>query len=287
MGLRSVPRPDRTPPPWRAVPDTLHRGQAPRTVAPMLNAGPAKKLIVTVNESDRWQGRSVYNELLELFQKKGLAGATVSRAMAGFTGRGAIRTINLVDLASGMPVRIEVVDSAEDIDRVLPDVYDIVDRGLVEVQDTQVVKISSGSKSLAPPTSAHKLEKSTGQAKMLNIHVGADDTWEGEPLHEAIVKRARQLGIAGATVYRGVLGYGPHGPLHRHRVFALSQDEPVMVTVIDAEEKVSRLLAAIDSMVSRSCLIAVSDVTVIRYEHPEAGASDLDASVPKPGTPHD
>ena len=241
----------------------------------MLNPGPAKKLIVTVNESDLWQGRSVHNELLQLFQRKGLAGATVSRAIAGFTGPGAIRTINLVDLASGLPVRIEVVDSAEAIDRVLPDVYDIVDRGLVEVQETQVVKISAGSRNRPPEAQMPKLEKSTGRAKMLNIHVGADDTWEGEPLFEALVKRARQLEIAGATVYRGVLGYGPHGSLHRHRTFALSQDEPVMVAVIDTEEKVNKLLAAIDSMVSRSCLIAVSDVSVIRYEQAD------------PGTPHD
>src|SRR5262249_48517877 len=106
----------------------------------MLNPGPAKKLVVTVNESDRRHGQAVYNVLLNLFRKKGLAGATVTRAIAGFTGRGAIQTISMVDLSMSLPVRIEVVDTEEAINSVLPDVYDIVERGLVEIQETQVVK---------------------------------------------------------------------------------------------------------------------------------------------------
>src|SRR3970040_178573 len=114
----------------------------------MLKPGPARKLIVTVKEADRGHGKSVYTALLELFRHKGLAGATVSRAMAGFTGRGAIQTINILDLSAALPVRIEVVDAPETIERVLPDVYDIVERGLVEVQETQVVKFGAGPESL-------------------------------------------------------------------------------------------------------------------------------------------
>ena len=111
----------------------------------MLKPGPARKLVVTVNESDRRHGKSVHNALLDLFRHRGLAGATVTRALAGFTGRGAIRTVNVLDLSADLPVRIEVVDTPETIERVLPDVYDIVERGLVEVQDTQVVKFASGA----------------------------------------------------------------------------------------------------------------------------------------------
>lgn len=105
----------------------------------MLHPGPARKLIVTVNESDRHGGHSVYNALLELFRHEHLAGATVFRAMAGFTGRGSIRTLDLLDLASSLPVRIEVVDEPAAIERVLPKVREIVRHGLVEVVDTQVV----------------------------------------------------------------------------------------------------------------------------------------------------
>ena len=98
----------------------------------MLESGPAKKLVITVNEADRWHGRSVTNALLELFRNRGLAGATVTRAIAGFTGHGAIRTVNLMDGAMPLPVRVEVVDTQEAVERVLPDVFDIVERHQVE-----------------------------------------------------------------------------------------------------------------------------------------------------------
>jgi len=234
----------------------------------MLEPGPARRLIVTVNESDRWHGRAVYNALLELFRHKGLAGATVSRGVAGFTGRGAIQTVDILDLSASLPVRIEVVDKAEAIDRVLPDVYDMVERGLVEIQETQVVKFATGEAPRPPEPKREELMRLVGKAKMLRIHIGADDKWEGAPLHEAIVKRARQLDIAGATVYRGVMGYGAHKRLHKHKPFALSQDDPMMVAVVDTEEKVDKLLAAVDGMVTGGCLIAISDVTVVKYvEH--------------------
>ena len=236
----------------------------------MLKPGPARKLIVTVHEADRWHGRSVYNALLELFQSRRLAGATVSRGIAGFTGEGTIRSVNVLDLSASLPVRIEVVDTPEAIDRVLPDVYAIVERGLVEIQETEVVKFSPGTDAAPPPPRREELMRLVGRAKMLRIHIGADDRWEGEPLYEAIVKRARQLDLAGATVYRGVLGYGAQKRLHKHKTFALSHDDPVLVSVIDSEEKIDKLLAAIDGMVTGGCLIAISDVTVVKYEHARA-----------------
>ncbi len=234
----------------------------------MLERGPAKRLIVTVNEAARWHGRSLYNALLELFQHKGLAGATVSRGIAGFTGHGAIHTINVVDLSSDLPVRIEIVDSAEAIDRVLADVYDMVEKGLVEVQDTTVIKFATGEKPAAPAAKKGDLMRLIGKAKMLRVHIGEDDKWEGEPLYEAIVKRAAQLDIAGATVYRGILGYGAHRRIHRHKTMTLSSDDPIMIAMVDEEEKINRMTAALDTMVSGGCMIAISDVTVVRYvEH--------------------
>jgi PII-like signaling protein len=244
----------------------------------VLTPGPARKLVVTVNEADRWHGRSVWSALLELFRHKGLSGATVSRGIAGFTGRGGVQNVNIVDLSASLPVRIEVVDTPAAIDRVLPDVYDMVERGLVEVQTTEVVKYSAGPHEAAAEAKREEPMRLVGKAKMLRIHIGADDKWEGEPLHEAIVKRARQLDIAGATVYRGVLGYGAHKRLHKHKPFALSQDDPLLVTVIDSEDKVDKLLAAVDGMVSGGCLIAISDVTVVRYQ-------DHGLSRGEPGSP--
>ncbi|HEV2719236.1 MAG TPA: DUF190 domain-containing protein [Thermoanaerobaculia bacterium] len=225
--------------------------------------GPAKRMTIFINESARWHGRAAYQALLDLFQHRGLAGATVTRGIAGYTGRGAVSSIDHVEFASALPVRIEVTDAADKIERVLADVYDIVDKGLVEVQDTMVVKYATEQEGGEPAAVQMRL---IGKAKSLQIHIGEDDTWEGAPLHEAIVTRARQLDIAGATVYRGILGYGAHKRIHKHKTLALSHDDPIMISVVDAEEKINKLLAALETMIRGGCMIAVSDVTVVKYE---------------------
>jgi PII-like signaling protein len=248
----------------------------------MLERGPAKRLIITVNEASRWHGRSLYNALLELFQHKGLAGATVSRGIAGFTGHGAIHTINIVDLSSELPVRIEIVDSAEAIDRVLPDVYDMVDKGLVEIQDTTVIKFATGERPPVPSAKKGELMRLIGKAKMLRVHIGEDDKWEGEPLYEAIVKRAAQLDIAGATVYRGILGYGAHRRIHRHKTMTFSSDDPIMIAMIDDEDKINKMTAALETMVSGGCLIAISDVTVVKYIEHADESKGASVEAPRP-----
>jgi len=103
------------------------------------------------------------------------------------------------------------------------------------------------------------------KAKMLRIHFGEDDKWQNKPLYEAIVIKCRELDIAGATVFRGIEGYGASTLIHkRHLLF--SSDRPIMVTVIDTEEKISKLIPALDEMVDEG-LIAMSEVEVIRYVH--------------------
>jgi len=108
--------------------------------------------------------------------------------------------------------------------------------------------------------------KLVGKAKMVRVHIGEDDEWRGTPLHEAIVARCREMDIAGATVYRGILGYGANSRIHRRKVFALSEDLPLMIAIIDTEEKIAALLPVLDEMVEEG-LVAVSDVEVIKYVH--------------------
>jgi uncharacterized protein len=108
--------------------------------------------------------------------------------------------------------------------------------------------------------------KLEGKAKMLRIHFGEDDKWKGQPLYRAIVEKCRALDIAGATVYRGVEGYGASTLIRRSHLFSISHDAPVMVSVVDSEEKIRTLLPALDEMVDEG-LIAMSDVEVIKYVH--------------------
>jgi PII-like signaling protein len=109
--------------------------------------------------------------------------------------------------------------------------------------------------------------KLEGKAKMLRIHFGEDDKWQGKPLYEAIVTKCRELDIAGATVFCGIEGYGASTLIHKAHLLR-SSDRPIMVSVIDTEQNIRKLLPVLDEMVGDG-LIAMSEVEVIRYVHQE------------------
>ena len=115
-----------------------------------------------------------------------------------------------------------------------------------------------------------------GRAKMIRIHFGEDDRWHGKPLYEAIVEEARRLDLAGATVYRGIEGYGASSRIHRKHLLT-SSDLPVMVCIIDEEAKIEQFLPILEVMVYEG-LIAISDVEVIRYTHRESQSKGDDVS---------
>ena len=110
--------------------------------------------------------------------------------------------------------------------------------------------------------------KLEGKAKMLRMYFGEDDQWQGRPLYQAIVERCRKLDIAGATVYRGIEGYGASTRIRKSHLLSFSSDAPIMVQIIDTPEKIDRLVPALDEMLSEG-LIAVSDVEIIKYVHQE------------------
>ena len=114
--------------------------------------------------------------------------------------------------------------------------------------------------------------KLEGKAIMLRIHFGEDDKWKNKPLHQAIMEKCRELDIAGATVFRGIEGYGASTLIRRSHLFSFSSDAPLMVSVIDTEEKIRQLLPFLDQVV-REGLIATSEVEVIKYVHEEGKRS--------------
>ncbi len=111
-------------------------------------------------------------------------------------------------------------------------------------------------------------DKLDGKAKLLMIHIDENDWWQGEALYEAIVKKLRMLDLAGATVYRGILGYGAKNRLHKSGFLGLSEDLPVTISVIDTEEKIRRALPALKEMVSEG-LVAMTDVEVLHHSSGE------------------
>jgi uncharacterized protein len=102
------------------------------------------------------------------------------------------------------------------------------------------------------------------QARMLRIHFTEADKCHGEPLYEAIVAKCIELGLAGATVYRGLEGFGASARIYHARTLSISKNAPIMVTVIDTEDQIRKLLPHLDQMITGG-LIASSIVEVIRY----------------------
>jgi PII-like signaling protein len=99
-------------------------------------------------------------------------------------------------------------------------------------------------------------------ARMLRVHFGEDDRWEGKPLHEAILAKCRDLHIAEAIVFRGIEGYGAGSRIRRSRLF--SKDAPIQLSIIDTEEQITKLIPFLDSVIEEG-LVASSTVEVIRY----------------------
>jgi uncharacterized protein len=102
------------------------------------------------------------------------------------------------------------------------------------------------------------------EARMLRIYFGEADRWQGRPLHEAILAKCLELGLSGATIFRGIEGYGSSTRVRRDRIWKLSRDAPMMITIVDTEPKIAQLLPHLDAMVGEG-LIASSKVDAIRY----------------------
>ena len=108
--------------------------------------------------------------------------------------------------------------------------------------------------------------KISEEGQLLRIFIGEADRWHGKPLYEAIILKAREMGIAGATMLRGMMGYGANSRIHTAKILRLSEDLPVVVEIVDNAEKIERLLPAIDEMVQEG-LVTLENVRVIHYRH--------------------
>ena len=111
------------------------------------------------------------------------------------------------------------------------------------------------------------------EGQLLRIFVGESDRWKGRPLFEAIVQEARRQGLAGATVFRGFEGFGARSRIHTSRILRLSQDLPILIEIVDAEDKVQAFLPVLDDMVQEG-LVTVEKATVIFYRAEKAPAGD-------------
>lgn len=103
-----------------------------------------------------------------------------------------------------------------------------------------------------------------GTGLLVRIYLGESDRWQGKPLYQAIVERLREHGLAGATVLRGIEGFGARQHLHSTRILSLSEDLPILIEAVDTEQKVRAVLGELDEMLADG-LITIEKVEVITY----------------------
>lgn len=108
--------------------------------------------------------------------------------------------------------------------------------------------------------------KLSGAGKVLRIFIGESDKYNGRPLHEAVVMKARELNLAGASVFRGIMGYGASSRIHSTKLLRISEDLPVTVEIVDTEENINKILPFLDETVKEG-LITMENVNVIKYRH--------------------
>ena len=111
------------------------------------------------------------------------------------------------------------------------------------------------------------------EAVLLRIFIGESDRWQHQPLYEAIVLKAREAHLAGATVFRGPMGFGKSSRLHTAKILRLSMDLPMVIEIVDTEEKVNTLLPFLDEMMGGG-LVTLEKIKVIHYRHGVAGGAE-------------
>jgi PII-like signaling protein len=239
----------------------------------MLARGPAKKVTIFVNADTRHRLSALHDALMNFLLHKNVAGATATRALSGYGSHRWLHDAESEYRAERVPIRIEFIESAAKVDEILPTLYEMVTDGLIEVQDTVVVKAVQKDKAAELPAR----ERRTGPAKLMRVFLGEADRWQDEPLHEAIVKRLLLEDIAGATVYKGILGYGAKRHTHKPPgLLSWSHDAPIMISIIDSPEKIARAEELVAGMLGDG-LIVTSDVNIIRSVRIPPAASGAEA----------
>jgi PII-like signaling protein len=244
----------------------------------MLKTGPAKKVSIYVGEDHQYHGQSLYSAILNFLFYHGISGASVVRGIAGFGADHHLHTMRIEALTQDLPIKVEFIESPEKVEEVLPKLHELAGTGLIEIQDTLVIKPAEVSKKKASQESLPALKRE-GKAKLMRIFVGENDKWRNKPLYKALLESMRANDIAGVTVYQGILGYGANRRIHKDSALHLSHDRPVMLSVVDTEEKLKGYFPILDEMVQQG-LVVLSDVDIIKYTHNAATAERREEARP-------
>jgi PII-like signaling protein len=242
----------------------------------------ATLLRVFIGEADRAGVHSLYWTILTAAHKAGLAGATV---LHGPVGYGQTRFINNefnVDAPGNLPTVVEIIDAEAKIEAFLPQLDPLIGSGLMTLEVVRMARIGRQTKGPAELRLSSQVPSASGQiredehmevpheAVLLRIFTGSDDRYGiEEPLYLAIVVKAREMHLAGATVLKGPIGYGQSTRMHEAHLLA-TDERPVVIEICDSEEKINSFLPVLDGMME-SGLVTLEKARVIQYGRKRSG----------------
>ncbi|MHB8865571.1 MAG: DUF190 domain-containing protein [Pirellulaceae bacterium] len=245
-------------------------------------------LRVYVRNTDKqgWFSPPAAEVLVERAKSQNLAGATVLRGFFGLDTAGRLLASSNWSLVEHVPVIVEFVDDPQAIGRFLSVVEEVVLDGMATLERGHVLlyrhnrDITKRAQmrlevpgpvtpfSTLPSPEEFPVMKLSEEGQLLRIFIGESDTWEGKPLYQVIVMKARELGVAGATVLRGPMGFGANSRVHTTKLLELSADLPIVIEIVDTAEKIQELLPFLDDAVLEG-MITMEAVRVLRYRHNE------------------
>jgi len=239
-------------------------------------------LRVHVRNTDKHRWSAVTDALVERARKKQLAGATVLRGIFGLDVAGNLLESSRWSLVEHVPMIVEFVDGSAKIGPFLSDVAEIVHEGLATLERAHVMVYRHSQAqadkaalrldvpgpvaafSTLPNDEEFPIMKLSEEGQLLRVFIGESDQWQGQPLFRAIVLKAKELGLAGATVLRGPMGFGASSRVHTAKLLDVSTDLPIIVELVDAADKIQLLLPFLDEAVTEG-LITVESVRVLHY----------------------
>lgn len=222
---------------------------------------PARKVSIYVSDGESHRGVPISSAILNFLFYRGVAGAIVTKGSAGFGAEHRLHSSDFVEISDHLPVLVQFVETSEKVDELMEKLQELVGSGMIEIQETTVIKHADDSSQIA--RTPIRLE---GTACIMTIYVGENDRWNGQPLHEALIDAMRSNDISGVTVTRGILGYGAKKEVHKERTFRISSDLPIVLSAIDSREKLQQLMPLLDNMLEQA-LVVFSDAEIVTYAH--------------------
>jgi len=224
----------------------------------------------------------LYEWIVETARHEDLQGALVLKGIMGLQPDGTVVREHTWSLSQEVPVVVEVVDGPRHVEKLLARIEPALRQGTITLERAHVALYRGGEpgskrRDVAPRCDVVatrgasaalevKTMKIPEEGVLLRVFVGESDREKGtdHPLYEAIVRRAREAHLAGATVLRGPMGFGRHSRMHSAKLLEISTDLPIVIEIVDAEEKIHAFLPVVDEMVTEG-LVTLEAVRVLKY----------------------